>query len=99
MISLLILWPLYIIGIQAERGGWWRVITPITLVAAVLDIALNYTELTVLTWDRPRHGEYTFSVRLERLQRRGDWRGTIARFIEKYMLGPFDPDGYHVKVR
>lgn len=97
MISLLLLWPLYIVGIQYERGGWWRVLLPVTLVAAALDVILNYTELALLTWDKPRHGEYTFSMRLERLQRRGDWRGKLARFIEKYMLGPFDPDGYHVK--
>ena len=97
MIALVLLWPLYIIGIQYERGGWWRVILPITLVAAILDVVLNYTELALLTWDRPRAGEYTFSMRLERLQRREDWRGKMARFIEKYMLGPFDPDGFHVK--
>lgn len=97
MIALLLLWPLYIIGIQYERGGWWRVLLPVTLAAAILDVVLNYTELALLTWDMPRHGEYTFSMRLGRLQRLEDWRGKMARFIEKYMLGPFDPDGFHVK--
>jgi len=95
VISILILWPMYIVGIQYERGGWWRVVAPITVAAFVLDVALNYTELRLLMWDKPREGEYTFSQRLERLQLETGLRGKVARFIERYMLGPFDPDGYH----
>ena len=95
MISLLILWPLYILGIQYERGGWWRLVLPVALAAALLDVALNYTELALLTWDYPRAGEYTFSQRLQRLQSAQGWRGSAARFVERYMLGPFDPDGFH----
>lgn len=99
MISILMLWPLYIVGIQYERGGWWRLVLPITCLAFILDVVLNYTELAFLTWDWPQKGEYTFSQRLARLLLDAGRRGTMARFIEHYMLGPFDPDGFHVKAR
>ncbi|PHM20924.1 MAG: hypothetical protein CK604_00495 [Curvibacter sp. PD_MW3] len=97
MISLLILWPLYIIGVQYERGGWWVVLMPITLVALVLDVWLNFTELALLTWDWPRNeDELTFSNRLKRLVHDGGWRGSFARFVARGMLDPFAPGGRHV---
>ena len=97
MISLLILWPLYIIGVQYDRGGWWRLLMPITLVALVLDVWLNFTELALLTWDWPRNeDELTFSNRLKRLVHDGGWRGSFARFVARGMLDPFAPGGRHV---
>lgn len=95
MISLFVLWPLYIIGIQYERGGWWKLVCPITFIALVLDIILNYTELALLTLDFPKSKEYTFTKRLRRLKLRLDWRGDMAHSISLKMLDPFDPDGYH----
>lgn len=97
MISLFILWPLYIIGVQYERGGWWLVVAPITLIALVFDVLLNFTELAVLTWDMPRgEHELTFSNRLKRLVHDGGWRGRFARFVARRMLNPFAPGGRHV---
>ena len=97
MISILILWPLYIVGVQAMRGGWWYVLAPVTLVALVLDVLLNYTELALLTLDWPRDRyEITFSNRLKRLVQRDDWRGKFAKLVAVYMLDPFDPSGKHI---
>lgn len=97
MISLLILWPLYIIGVQYERGGWWVVLMPITLIALVFDVLLNFTELAALTWDWPRNEyELTFSNRLKRLVHDSGWRGNFARFVARRMLDPFAPGGRHV---
>lgn len=97
MISLFVLWPLYIIGVQYERGGWCRVVAPVTLIALVLDVLLNFTELALITWDRPRdEHELTFSNRLKRLVKDGGWRGNFARFVARRMLNPFAPGGRHV---
>lgn len=97
MIAILLLWPLYLIGIQYERKGVFYLLFPITLIAAIIDIVLNYTELALLTWDWPKSGEYTFSTRLERLIHSDGWRGTFANFVKKYMLDWADPDGVHIK--
>lgn len=99
MISVLVLWPVYIVAVQYLRGGWWRLLAPFTFVALVLDVVLNYTELALLTWDWPRDRyEVTFSNRLKRLVARDDWRGKLARYIATKMLNPYDPTGTHVAV-
>lgn len=76
---------LYPIAVQYERGGWWRLLAPVTISALVIDIIANYTELALLTWDFPMRGEYTFSTRLKRLQRERGWRGSLARPIVAYL--------------
>lgn len=91
---LLLLYPL---AVQYLRGGWWRVLAPLTLFTLILDAIANYTILAVLTWDWPRQGERTFSVRLQRLVFEIDWRGTVARMIARY-LNLFDPTHNHVVV-
>ena len=92
----LLLWVLYIIGIQYKRKGWWYAVLPVTFVALVLDIILNYTVFAVFTLDFPKQGEYTFSKRLERLIHYKSWRGVLADLIATYLLDPFDPSGYHI---
>ena len=96
MISILTLLPLYALGIQYERGGWWRVFAVFALVGLVLDVALNYTELAILTLDFPKWGEWTFSKRLSRLQHNEGWRGALARPIV-LLLNSTAPSGQHVK--
>lgn len=86
---------LYPLVIQYERGGWWRLLAPLTLFALIIDVVANYTELALLTWDFPRTGEWTFSQRLKRLQYDMSWRQDLANIIIKY-LDFFDPDGRHV---
>ncbi|QDL55292.1 hypothetical protein [Rhodoferax aquaticus] len=96
MITLLLA-LLYPIAIQIERGGWWRLLAPVTLFALLVDVIANYTELVVLTFDFPRRGEWTFSTRLERLVLSSDWRGRAARPISR-LLNWIAPTGHpHIK--
>lgn len=87
MITALIIDPIcwllicYAIGIQYQRGGWCKPLGLLLIPGFLLDLVLNYTTLAVLTWDRPRKGEFTFSKRLYRLQSNTDWRGNVARPI------------------
>ena len=93
-VSLVVL-LLYPLAIQYSRGGYWRVLMPLTLLVAILDVICNYTELALLTWDWPRSGEVTFSQRCKRMKLENTWGGTLARFIEPF-LDYFDPDGDHI---
>ena len=86
---------LYPIAIQFERGGWWLVVLPVTVVALVIDIIANYTELALLTWDWPRRGEWTFSTRCQRLQHDSGWRGRIGRLVRDY-TNYWDPQHDHI---
>lgn len=81
----LILALLYPIAVQYERGGWWRLVFPVTLVALIIDVWCNYTELALITWDWPAKREYTFSTRLLRLRYYSGWRGWFARKVAKYL--------------
>jgi hypothetical protein len=82
MTILLIL--LYPIAIQATRGGIFYILLPITIVAWVIDIVANYTELALLTWDFPREREYTFSDRCLRLIHQNNWAGFVGRCTQTY---------------
>jgi len=96
MISLLFLLPLYSIWVQHERGGFWRHLWLVALVAGPADILLNYTELALLTGDFPKKGEYTFSKRLSRLSKEAGLRGDVCYFISK-VLNRIAPSGIHIK--
>lgn len=76
---------MYPFAVQYERGGWWRVLAPFTLLALVIDVLANYTELALLTWDFPKRNEFTFSTRLKRLQKDLGWRGILAKPIIRYL--------------
>lgn len=91
----LLLALLYIPAIQYERGGWWRLMMPVTVVTLVIDVIANYTELALITWDMPQKGEYTFSKRLERLVWSMGWRGRLARSVVRW-LNKYDPTPPHV---
>lgn len=99
LLSIPLLWVLYVIGIQYQRGGWWRVCLLAALPALILNVLMNFTVLAVLTWDRPKRGEWTFSQRLGRLILDTGWRGTLAWYIARYLLDWADPDGIHIKPR
>jgi hypothetical protein len=83
----------YIVAINYERGGWWRVLVPLAIRTAVLDIALNYTLFALFMWDRPRKGETTMSKHLERLVFWKNRRGAFCRAIAKYFVNPWDKVG------
>lgn len=80
----LLLALLYPIAVQYERGGYWRLLFPITFPTLVIDVIANYTELSLITWDFPVYGEWTFSTRLRRLQYYTGWRGSFARAVKTY---------------
>jgi hypothetical protein len=85
----------YVVGIQYQRGGLWRVFIIVAIPAAVLDVVLNYTLFVVYMLDFPEKGEYTFSKRLKRLNTQYGPRGAVARGIS-YILNVFAPDGAHI---
>lgn len=80
----LLLALLYPIAIQYQRGGYWRVLMPLTLLTALIDVWCNYTELALLTWDFPRKDERTFSQRCARLIHQTGWAGTVGRLTQWY---------------
>jgi len=86
---------LYIPAIQYERGGKWKAMAPVTIVAALLDVYLNYTTFAAYTWDSPRKQEYMFSQRCKRLVKDVGWRGLIARLVARY-TNKFDPTPPHI---
>lgn len=91
----LLLAILYPLAVQYERGGYWRLVAPVTVLALVIDVLGNHTELALLTWDWPRKGEWTFSQRLERLIRSSGWRAGIAIPIAN-ALNWIAPSGRHI---
>jgi hypothetical protein len=54
----------------------------------ILDVVLNVTVGTVLYADLPR--ELLFTSRLQRLKRKGGWRGDMARWMCDHLLNQFD---------
>jgi len=86
------LWLRYVVAINYERGGWWRLLVPLAIRAAVLDIALNYTLFALLT-DWPRKGEYTISKHMGRLVTWQNKRGAACRYAAKYFINPWDKVG------
>lgn len=92
----LLLALLYPLAVQYERGGWWRIVAPVTALALLIDVLANYTELSLAMWECPKRGEWTFSIRLERLVREQGWRGDIARPVSN-ILNFIAPSGKHIK--
>jgi len=91
----LLLALLYPLAIQYERGGWWRVVLPVTALALVIDVLANYSELALLTWDWPQANEFTFSKRLARLRLLPGWRGWACWRVARW-LDWCAPSGVHV---
>jgi hypothetical protein len=77
----LILLLLYPLAVQYERGGYWRLLFPVTFCTLIIDVVANWTELSLAFWEFPRYGEWTFSTRLERLIHGYGWRSDVARFV------------------
>ena len=83
----------FIVAINFERGGWWRLLVPLAIKAGLLDIALNYTLFSLLLWDKPRAGEYTISKHLERLVLLPTFKGAACRWVSRYFINPWDRVG------
>lgn len=97
--AIVVMWLLYAMGIQYLRGGMWRLLLPVAVAAAVLDVLLNYSLFALMTFDWPRRRELTFSRRLNRLTTNTCWRGGAARWTAKYLLDWVAPGGQHIYPR
>ena len=81
MITLIVL-VLYPLAVQAERGGWWRLLYPVVGFALVLDVVANYTEMRLL-FGKPRDAEYTITKRLSRMKYEGSLVGChVCKFLD-----------------
>lgn len=85
----------YPLAIQYERGGWWKLLMPFTLVVAIVDVYLNFTTFALYFRSMPRRKEITFSQHLERLVFDSGWRGVMARLVARY-TNKFDPTPPHI---
>lgn len=84
MISVLVLF-LYPIAIQYERGGIWRVLLPLYIITALLDVVANYTEISLLLLEWPKPKQYTVSKRISYLIPCLGWKGSIAYMVARYL--------------
>ena len=75
---------LYPLAIQYQRGGLWRVLMPLTLATAILDVIVNYSAFSLLVMEWPPAGERTVSQRCSRLIHQSGYRGFVARCIQAY---------------
>lgn len=99
VVAPLLMLVLYAAGIQYEAGGWMRWwLLPLVLVAAVLDVLLNYTVLAVYTADFPLRGEFTFSQRMPRLIEAGGRVGKVCLLLA-LALNVLAPGGVHIKLK
>lgn len=62
------------------------------LIGYPYDVIYNYTYGSIVFWQFPRSGEYTFTARLKRTVTLNTWRGDIARFVCRYLVNPLDKD-------
>ncbi|MGV3727721.1 hypothetical protein [Hydrogenophaga sp.] len=85
----------YPLAIQYERGGWWKLLMPFTLVIAIVDVYLNFTTFALCLWSAPGKKEITFSQHLERLVFDSGWRGVMARLVARY-TNLSDPTPPHI---
>lgn len=99
----IILFVLYVIAVQYERGGAWKLMAPFTLLVILVDVALNIVFVSLLLSEMPfKHStflgrrEFTISDRLERLVDEQSHVGSIARFSSK-QLNRFAPSGVHIR--
>jgi hypothetical protein len=87
----------YPLAIQYERGGWWKLLYPVTALALLVDVWLNWTTFSLYLWSAPGKKEYTLSQHLERLVSDKGWRGFVARAIAHY-TNRFDPTPPHILI-
>ena len=82
---------------KAIPGKWVDcVLLPLLLIAALLDIVLNYTLFNFYLLDPwPKQGEWTISQRLPRLNRRTGLLGAIPRALTA-VLNALAWDGNHI---
>lgn len=72
---------------------FWTVVGGLLLaVGFPYDVVYNYTWGSLVFWQFPRSGEWTFTARLQRLVKDTGWRSVIARWTCRYLVEPWDTD-------
>ena len=66
---------------------------PLAAIGVISDFLYNITIGTVLFLELPR--EYLLTKRLKRHLNDDDFQGSIARWLCRHLLDPFDPKGTH----
>lgn len=81
--------------IQIKRGGWWRLLAPITFLTAITDVIANYTEVA-LVFGFPEKGDYTITRRMRRMENSDPLqsRRDFAKIVNTF-LHACEPDGRH----
>jgi hypothetical protein len=92
-IIIMLIW--YIIGIQYERGGFWKALAPFTFIGFLYDCFLQRTWARIWFWEIEPSGEFTITMRLCRLVFSAGWRGRLARLLAR-VLNFFAPNHQHV---
>ncbi len=93
VLHLPVLFILYCLWIQHERGGWWKVCHLFGVPGAVLDIFSNYTTLALIFGWPGR--AFTFSKHLKPLSLLDGWRGRVANMVAD-ILDRIAPSGNHI---
>lgn len=102
LLSLYVLWLLYLANMNLERAKKAGTIRPFALyagyyptlvVGGLLDIAVNVVIGSIVFLERPQ--ELLLTKRLSRLIKTDGWRSKLALWVCKTLLDPFDPEGRH----
>lgn len=94
LLACILVYLLYVIGIQYERGGAWRVLLPFTVLVLLLSWAINQT-IGRLVYGKPLTWRETFSKHTSRMVFVQNWRGRFARLIAA-LLNFASPNENHV---
>ena len=102
---LLFLWFLYAMWvlrrkhqIREKTGLFYYIILFLAAIGYPGDVLFNIIWGSIILLDVPRlwKGEFTLSLRLERIHKTGrGWRLRIASWVCEKLLDPYDPDGDH----
>lgn len=66
---------------------------PLVAVGLVVDVVFNAIIGSAAFLEPPK--EWLFTKRVSRWNDSDSWRGSVARWVCKHLLDPFDPDGTH----
>ena len=88
------LFILYVLWVQSERGGWWRVFNLVRIIGEPFDVFCQYTVANLWFWEISFR-EPTISARIGRLMADTGWRGHWARLIAHH-LNALAPSGKHI---
>jgi hypothetical protein len=95
LIGLPLMWLLYAVAVQYERGGAWRALAPLAFSVLLASWMINQS-LGRLIYGKPTTWRETFSLHTQRMQSAAGIRGRIARLV-KALLNFAAPREDHIK--